>query len=302
MKLPHKFQQFWTKDRAVLMVCIGIALCFWFLNKLSASFRKTIPVRIDYNLPKEKTFSVVPPPYAMVTMEGTGWDLLGEKEEHVYLNLNEDSVQVFPMRNIISQHLGSEIVGLNMEQLTLEIEDAVSKTLPIQALTAIIYDKGYDLSENIILTPSVVTVTGPKTLIDNMIAVKTDTLKIQNLKGTVSQKINLLPHPILKYAIQEVQATLKTEQFTEKSMFIPIVVKNASQRLKFFPNKIKLDCTVALSQYAQLSPTNFEAIVDLKSDAFNPKNNTVAIVLIKQPHFVRNIKFTPKSAEFYFEK
>jgi YbbR-like protein len=302
MKRLHKIQEFWTKDRAVLMVCIGIALSFWFLNKLSASFRKTIPVKIEYNLPNSKTFSTPPPQYVMVTLQGTGWDMLSDRQEQVFLNLNKDSTQVFPMRNIVSQHFGTEIVGINMEQLTLEIEEAVSKTIAIQANYLISYDRGFDLAENIQLTPSVVTVTGPKTLIDNLLSIKTDTLKIDNLKGEVSKKIGLSPHPILKYDVQEVQASLKAEQFTEKSMFIPIVVKNASQRLKFFPNKIKLDCTVALSRYAQLNPANFEAIVDLKSDAFNPKNNTVAIVLIKQPDFVRNVKFTPKSAEFYFEK
>jgi hypothetical protein len=302
MKLPHKVQQFWTKDRAVLMVCIGIALCFWFLNKLSASFRKTIPIQIEYSLPNGKTFNAAPPSNVMVTLQGTGWDMLIERSERVFLNLNEDSVQVFPMRSIVSQHLGTEVAGINMEQLTLEIEDAVSKSVPIQANVLISYEKGYDLAENIILNPAAVTVTGPKNLIDNLLAVKTDTLKIQNFKGELSKKISLMPHPILKYAVQEVQALLKAEQFTEKSMFIPIIVKNASQRLKFFPNKIKLDCTVALSRYGQLNPTNFEAIVDMKSDAFNPKNNTVAIVLTKQPEFVRNIKFTPKSAEFYFEK
>jgi YbbR domain-containing protein len=302
MKRLHKIREFWTKDRAVLMVCIGIALSFWFLNKLSTSFRKTIPVKIEYNLPKEKTFSTPPPQYVMVTLQGTGWDMLSDRQEQVFLNLNEDSTQVFPMRSIVSQHLGTEVAGINMEQLTLDIEDAISKTLPIQANYLITCDRGFDLAENIQLTPSVVTVTGPKTLIDNLLAIKTDTLKIDNLKGSVTKKIGLSPNPILKYDVQEVQASLKAEQFTEKSMFIPIMVKNASQRLKFFPNKIKLDCTVALSRYVQLNPNNFEAVVDLKSDAFNPKNNTVAIVLIKQPDFVRNVKFTPKSAEFYFEK
>ncbi len=302
MKLPYKVQQFWTKDRAVLMVCIGIALCFWFLNKLSTSFRKTLPVFIEYTLPTGKTFSTAPPTFIMVTLQGTGWDMLVERKERIFLNLNQDSVQVFSMRSIVTQHLGTEVVGINMEQLTLDIEKAISKTMPVQATISITYDKGYDLAGNIILDPSVVTVTGPKTLIDNVLAIRTDTLKFQNLKGQVSKKIRLLPHSIFKYDVQEVLATVKSEQFTEKSMFIPLVVKNASQRLKFFPNKIKLDCTVALSRYAQLNPTHFEAVVDMKSDAFNPKNNTVTVVLTKQPDFVRNVKFTPKSAEFYFEK
>ena len=284
------------------MVCIGIALCFWFLNQLSSAFRKTISVKIEYTLPNGKTLSAAPPPSAMVTLQGTGWDMLTEREAKIYLNLNEDSIQVFPMRSIATQALGAEVVGISMEQLTLEIEEAVSKKVPIQVLEAISFDKGFDLANPITVTPSVVTVSGPKILIDNLLNIKTDTLKLTKLNSEIATKIRLLPHPLLKYDLQEVQAILKAEQFTEKSMFIPIVVKNAPQRLKIFPNKIKLDCTVALSRYAELNTANFEAIVDLKGAAFNPKNNTVAIVLTKYPDFVRNVKFTPKSAEFYFEK
>ena len=74
--LTDKFQKFWTRDRAVLMACIGIALCFWFLNKLSASFRTVKAVKIDYKIPFGKVFSLPPPQYVTVTMQGTGWDLL----------------------------------------------------------------------------------------------------------------------------------------------------------------------------------------------------------------------------------
>jgi hypothetical protein len=81
-----------------------------------------------------------------------------------------------------------------------------------------------------------------------------------------------------------------------------LTVRNAPQRLQIFPNKIKLDCTVALSRYASLSGENFTAVVDLKNVDVKSKNNTVAIVLLQQPSFVRNVKFSPQSVEFYFEK
>lgn len=303
MKLTHKFREFWTKDRAVLVTCIGIALCFWLLNKLSTSFTKSFPVKIEYNLPNGKALSSIPPQYAMVTVKGTGWDILSSNTDlKITLDLNTDSTQMFSLRNAFMQTTYSEVVTINPDIITLGIEEAVSKQVPIQALKQITFEKGFDYSEDIQLNPSNLKIYGPKSFINNITAIRTDTIKALNLKEQLVQKIRLIPHPILKYDISETEATIKVEQFTEKSMFIPIIVKNAPQQLKIFPNKIKLDCTVALSHYMQLNPSNFIAEVDMKGTVLDNKNNTVTIMLSQSPNFVRNVKFTPQAAEFYFEK
>jgi hypothetical protein len=300
MSLPANTKAFWTRDRAVLMSCIGIALCFWFLNRLSSSFRQTKSIRLDYVLPKGKAFSVPPPQYVQVTMQGTGWDMLLGSNQNIPLALNRDAVQIFPLKNLIIQNLGNELVSSNVEQIIVQLEDAVTGTFPIEAITNITFAKGFDLAQDIELTPSVVTVIGPKSILENLESIKTDTLKAVNLSEKKTGKINLHYNPILQYSISEVEAHMQAEQFTEKSMFIPIIVKNASNKLKIFPNKIKLDCTVALSRYTELNANNFVAEVDLKFSI--DKGNTLPIILSKQSPFARNIKFSPKSAEFYIEK
>lgn len=304
MKLTHKFREFWTKDRAVLVTCIGIALCFWLLNKLSTSFTKTFPIKVEYNLPAGKALSSIPPQYALVTVKGTGWDILSANTEYtITLDVNSvDSTQMFSLRNAFLQNTYSDIITITPDMITIGIEDAVSKQVPIQPLTHISFEKGFDYAEEISLSPSSVTISGPESFIHNITAIRTDTIKAINLNEKWVQKVRLLPHPILKYSTHETEASIKVEQFTEKSMFVPIVVKNAPQQLKIFPNKIKLDCTVALSHYMQLNPSNFVAEVDMKGIVFNTQNNTIAITLMQSPNYVRDVKFTPKSAEFYFEK
>ena len=132
--------------------------------------------------------------------------------------------------------------------------------------------------------------------------IQTDTLRFDKLKDSVAITIKLRENPLLKLNPTKIKAKIKTEQFTEKLLFIPIVVKNAPENLRIFPNKIKLECTVALSQYPFVDADKFIAEVDLKNIDFKTKNNTVAILLTLQPTKIRNIKFSPKSVEFYFEK
>jgi hypothetical protein len=300
--MDNRFRQFLTRERAVLMVCIGIALCFWVLNRLSTKFRKTTPVRLEYFTPMGKALRTVPPQYANVSWQGTGWDLLTGSEPRIALTVETDSIQTFYLRTIAAQQLGNDVFSVSPEQITVEIEDIETKNVPVEAVAILSFWKGFDLSDDIQLTPSVITVEGAKSVLENLNSLKTDTLRFQKLKDTVIASIKLTAIPILKFSKTEVSALLAVEQFTEKSLFVPLTVRNAPQLLQIFPNKIKLDCTVALSRYASLSGENFMAVVDLKNVDVKSKNNTVPIVLLQQPSFVRNVKFSPQSVEFYFEK
>jgi YbbR domain-containing protein len=300
--MDNRFQKFLTRERAVLMVCIGIALCFWVLNRLSTKFRKTTPIQLEYFTPMGKALRMTPPQYANVSWQGTGWDLLTGSEPRIALTVETDSIQTFYLRTIAAQQLGTDVFSVSPEQITVEIEDITTKSVPVEAVTALSFWKGFDLADDIQFTPSVIAVEGAKSVLENLNSLKTDTLRFQKLKDTVVTTIKLAAIPILKFGKNEVTAQIAVEQFTEKSLFVPLTVRNAPQRLQIFPNKIKLDCTVALSRYASLSGENFTAVVDLKNVDVKSKNNTVAIVLLQQPSFVRNVKFSPQSVEFYFEK
>ena len=300
--MDNRFQKFLTRERAVLMVCISIALCFWVLNRLSTKFRKTTPVRLEYFTPMGKALRTIPPQYANVSWQGTGWDLLTGSEPRIALTVETDSIQTFYLRTIAAQQLGNDVFSVSPEQITVEIEDIATKNVPVEAVAALSFWKGFDLADDIQLTPAVISVEGAKSVLENLNSLKTDTLHFQKLKDTIVTTVKLIPIPILKFSKTEVSAQLAVEQFTEKSLFVPLTIRNAPQRLQIFPNKIKLDCTVALGRYASLSGENFTAVVDLKNVDVKSKNNTVPIVLLKQPSFVRNVKFSPQSVEFYFEK
>lgn len=301
LKLPN-FRQFLTHERAMLMACIGIALCFWVLKRLSTSFKKTIPVQLEYVVPVGKAMSVVPQSEAQVTWQGTGWDLLTGHEQKVSINISSDSIQNISLRNLMVQQFGNDVIGVSPELIQVFIEDAQTASVPIRAIAKINFVKGYDLADSIELTPSVIAVEGPRSAIERLLYIQTDTLRFEKLKDSVVTKIKLHENPLFKFSTNEIQAKIKAEQFTEKTLFIPIVVKNAPQSLRIFPNKIKLDCSIALSHYAFLEADKFIAEVDLKNIDFKTKNNTVAISLNSYPKWVRNIKFSPKSVEFYFEK
>jgi len=97
-----------------------------------------------------------------------------------------------------------------------------------------------------------------------------------------------------------VTVTLKVEQFTERSLFVPITIKNAPDSLKTFPERAKLSCVVGLSKYNDIDKNSFQLVADLKGIPLNTEKNTIPVLVTKQPDFVRAVNFQPRSVEFFF--
>ena len=295
-------RSFFSRDRVIFILCVAVALVFWILNRLSSSVKKNFSVDIVYQLPGNKAFSEPPTQNANVTISGSGWDILTHRLDKLYISINEDSLQTFSLRGLAAVQFGGDIQTIEPEVLSVTTENAVEKLLPVEQVSHISFAKGYDLSEKIQTDPEHVRVTGPKQIINNLVSVKTDTVFVKNLKDIFTYDITLSKNPLLRYNFEKVRVTMKAEQFTEKSLFIPIVLKNAPEKIKIFPNKIRLDCTVTLNHYSKVTAEDFIIEVDMRNATPNSKNNTLPLMLVKQPDWARGVKFSPKSVEFYLEK
>ena len=212
------FRQFLTRERAILMGCIGLALGFWVLNRLSTKFRKTMPVRIEYFTPTGKALRTMPPQSASVSWQGTGWDLLTGSDPHIDLTVENDSIQTFYLRSNASQQLGNDVISVSPEQITVEIEDIATKTVNIQAVALLSFAKGFDLADSIEISPSTVSIQGAKSVLEAIDYVKTDTLRFEKLNNSVSTNIILADNPILTFGQKKVKARLSIEQFTGKNL------------------------------------------------------------------------------------
>ena len=213
------FRQFLTHERVVLMACIGIALFFWVLNRLSNSFKKNIPIKLEYVVPAGRALSVIPPQYAHVMWQGTGWDMLAGYEQRIFIQVGNDSIQRLLLKDLMVQQFGNDIIGVSPDQLTVFSEVSKTVSVPVQAIAKIDFVKGYDLADSIELIPSVIEVEGPRTAIDRLTFIQTDTLRFEKLKDSVIKKIKLRQNPLFKLKTTEITARIKTEQFTEKLLF-----------------------------------------------------------------------------------
>ena len=98
----------------------------------------------------------------------------------------------------------------------------------------------------------------------------------------------------------KIKVSIEVEQFTQKSFFLPITIKNAPDSLKTFPERAKLSCLVGLSKFNEINRSSFELVADLQGIPLNTEKNTIPVLLTKQPDFVRGVNFQPRSVEFFF--
>ena len=312
-KRIHKLIQriYIKEDRAILLICIGIALVFWLLVKLSQTYSARKEILINTLINDDVAFVKEPPQDMEATIRGTGWDLMIEffnkpKTKLSYDLTNEEylSLTGIQLRNDIKNSLYSDALKVdevNYENLNLLLEEKLTITIPVKTIDSLSFVDEYHLAEPIRVIPDSIVISGPFSMVEQYKYWPTIPIVEQKLNNEISRKVKLQKAPPEVFlSVSEVEIRIKPEPFTEKSMYVPIEVKNAPDSLRIFPDKVTVTCKLGLSKYDSVSYRDFVAEVDLQDISPNSSTFTVPIVITHAPDYVHGIFHNPKSAKFFF--
>lgn len=300
------------EDRKILGICMGIALVFWLLVKLSGTYRSEKTVELYFSLPEGKVFSALPPKDITATIEGTGWELLFDFLRSSQVSLSYDLRGVKDrfvlsrgqLRSEILSRLGSgsmSIVELNYDDIVLLLEEKSSKRVPVGFRHRFSFVPGYQLQRNPEISPDSVTLTGPESQLAGVGEWPTDSVVLEQLKKTVDQTVDLRPPPKGVYiSADKVKVKVSVEQLSEKTFWVPVTVLHDADSVRVFPKNIQLTCTLGLSRYDSTAAGDFEITADLRGAALQKdRRNTALLQLTRRPDHADNIRFSPKSVEFF---
>lgn len=311
IKIRNRVVKFTIREeRAILMGCIGIALVFWLLVKLSQVYQTDKDVQFRFELADDKSFTVMPPEQINAVIEGTGWDLMFDhfKQSKVYLDYNlrdtdRLNLSVGQITGDITRKLSTQrikVIRVDYTDLNLSLEDKDYRTIPVHLNASLSLSSDFYLKDSLTLSPDSITVAGPGSKIAFIERWETDSLVLENIDKSINIKQSLIsPPPEITLSSKEVAVKIEVERFTERFFFVPITVINAPDSIKIFPELIKVRCVVGLSKYEAISAKDFKLEVDLKDLPLNTTKNSVPIILTEQPDFVRHVNFSPKAAEFF---
>ncbi|MEM6318099.1 MAG: hypothetical protein AAF960_10540 [Bacteroidota bacterium] len=305
---------FFQTDRGILLISMGISLLFWLLVKLSQEHKSDREIAITYTLPEGMAFINIPPDQINVTLTGRGWDLMydffGQPTNPIEFALTDTPIQTIAanqLRSKLTDYFTSSNISIeemSFDYISIQLGQKAQKTIPIILNDSLTFAPNYQLKGAVQLTPDSITLHGPQALLEEYTAWPTAPLIVTNLQSSLRQSLPLTPNnqPPIVLSTDIIDVLIPVEQFTEKSLFIPVQVKNAPDSLKVFPNMVKTSFVVGLSQYDTISVEDFQLEVDLKNIPINQANNTAPILLTKRPTVVKNVRFSPKAVQFLFIK
>lgn len=287
-------------------------MVFWLLVKLSRDYPSRKTVHLQYEVPDGKTFASNPPTRLDVQVAGRGWELMFDYLLHprleVTLQLEEEQLELSQatLRKRIERAMtfnSIRILENSYDPILVSLEEGLSKKVPIVLNDSLQFVPGYIQQGPIQLKPDSVQINGPISLVKPIVKWETVPLRIEEVKSNITKQIALVsPSPELQLSTKNVHVSIQMEQVTEKVLFIPLQVRNAPDRLKYFPEKVKVTCTIGLSHYNQIDTSDFAVEIDLKRVPLSEGKHTLPIQMIKKPTEALSVQFTPKSAEFFIFK
>jgi YbbR domain-containing protein len=301
---------------SLFFVCLALALGAWLFLSLSNRYVYQVRTAMRFiDFPQNKAFHSLQSDTVKLKIEGTGWQLLFSRlrisPQSVDINLRQLSKQNFisltdQLAGINRQFASSQkVIDMEPDTLYFDFSPREIKKIPIRLIYDIQFVKQYGISGKIRLNPSYVTVTGPVkelALIDSWV---TDTLKIKDAKSNISSRIALkkLSKANVNIYPSKTDVQIPINEFTEKSIDVPISVLNNSDfsNVKLIPDRVKVTFMVALSNYAKIDRTYFEAAVDL--DNWRTKRyKQLPVKLTRFPDFWKLLRLEPQNVDFIIQK
>jgi hypothetical protein len=301
------------KDRAVLLVCTGIALLFWFFVKLSKPYVANWDFKLDINAPEGEAFLSLPPDKVNARVQGRGWDLMYfslfkarqplkfELDTGPAITINGRMLRERLSLQMVNRNI--EVLDVNYDYISLTCEPEVSQTLPLNLAYEIAFLPGYSQNGTPTLKPDSVILTGPESLVQEVSYWDTDSLKIEGLREDYTGKLTILQpiDPVMKVKPVETEVFIPVEPIVEQSFFAKVVIKNAPDSLIIFPPAVKLTYIAGMSKLYLINPGSFQVFADLQGLDLKSQNNTVPLTVNYENPAIQHVQIDPQSVEFFFE-
>lgn len=308
-------------DKAsIFFFCLLLATFFWFLSSLSKRYTTTLSIPIEYTS-FNKSFILMEEPVENLTIRvaGSGFELLGEQ---MMLNRKSIDVDLSTAKNagsnrfaIATSSIKNELLTLldkdldfieiQLDSIVLLTEPRITKTINVKTNLNLEFESGYDLHGEVIVEPSEVLVSGPKSSLDTLETIYLKELTISDLDDTTMINVKVLDDNIFEFVKcdpSSLKLTIPVEKFTEKIFEVPIQenVSVSETSIKTFPNNVKVVFSVPLSNYERLLDGDFIAAVEVGETELT--QSKLKVVVKGFPTYAKLLRIEPEKVEYIIKK
>lgn len=304
------------KDKSrflTFLVFLFIATALWLIIKLSKEYTTQGIVNLVYTeVPVNKWIST-PEQTLKYSFVADGFVILSNKMVPSRKRVVSIPLNQVPYRleggftySISSQYVVERLadwlnipassITVNEDKQYFNMEDLQSRPLPVAVPLDVQTQRQYQLYGAPEVTPDVVTVYGPKNLLDTLTRVYTLPVSALDVSETFRRTVSLdLMDGAIRSEVDRVDVVVPVEQYTERDLEVPVAVDD-SLELRFFPETVRLKCMVPICDYASIGPSSFQVLVDTAQ--LHRLQPLLDARLVKTPARVQVLKMEPSQVEY----
>lgn len=235
-----------------------IALILWLLVNLGRTFNLSVKIPlVAEQLPVQRALTAPLPKYVTVNFNGEGWKLINiyHNPPPVHINPRKNRLNLYDIvREQMNTFPGITVLKVQPSVLMIHTDKKVHRKVPIVSNIELETKPQFDLIDSPKLTPDSVTVTGAKSIVDNIEEWETKAETIKDASKNIDRIVTLeKPISILNLSFDKVRYRAKISEFTEGEVKIPIQTKNIPQGrdVTYSPSLITIKYDVPLDEYTK---------------------------------------------------
>lgn len=188
-------------------------------------------------------------------------------------------------------------------EISLRYTDQVGKKVPVIIEQDIQLASAYALAGEIKQNYDSVLVYGDRKTLQGITEVHTFLVKEVGLTDTLCRKVKLEPHAGAVFEPNYVEIMIPVEKMIQKSIKIPISVRNVPQDVNVvvFPSTVDVSFRVPMSYYKN-NANAVTAVVDYNSININTPGNKVELRVGEVPGAYKDVILSLDSVEYIIEK
>lgn len=291
----------------------------WLLITFSKEYTTVITYPVNYNnIAQDKLLQEIPIKKIDLSITATGFKILRAKLITKKINLEASKLRkksaskfYFLPRNQTTKIQKQLLNGIVLEEIVqdtifLNLGVLSSKKVALKPQVDITYHIGYDLLDELAITPDSIVISGPEDQIKNINYLNLSPLTLKGVKASFTEEVAILKsakQKNLKFKNTKVTIAGKVDKFTEGTVQVPFIIKNLPENtnLTILTDKVEIVYVVALSNFAKVSETSFVVECDYEMAVENEVGYLIPKV-ITEVDFIKNIKVIPSKIDFLIQK
>ena len=314
-KIGDALLKLFRGDFSVFLLFLGITLFFWWSQTMNQNYetQMKIPVLVA-DVPDAVRMTSSPVRQITVSLSGKGSSLKksGRRGSRQVLRVSNSaftmshghaSYATSHLRDSIAAMLPPSVTihSISPDSLVYQYAMQRSLKLPVE-FEGTTESQDQFFLERIEFSPDsvIAKILLADTAVHRAVA---DVSQIALTSDTIIRTVALKAVPGVIFSQDEVNMTVLSQQYTEKSLEVPITGVNFPEyvSLKSFPARAVLTVWVKMSEYDRVTAADFQVVVDY-NDIAGSDASKARLRIYSQPANVRNVRLQTRTVDYLMER